>query len=287
MHHLRSERPLRCRKILNQKGAPFFATTRRPRPTTGRARPRRREETMKNVANQLAVAAFFLGLGGFYFYTQNLKERLSGGPAQEVLFLTQDLEEGQILEEQHLVEVELPSRYIDARRIPGSEKRKVLGAALVTSLHGGESLVWSDLRDAAARRGLSQLIAPGHRAFRLPAKANPLGSLLQVGDQVDVLVERGGKSDVLLEQITVLALGDTLDGGEEKPVRSRRSKGGVTLSVTQSQATALFGAIGDLLVVLRNPEEKRRVQPMPTQPSEPQPWVSRRLEEKKEIEHVR
>lgn len=276
---------LRCGKKPRLKFSVFFLqraltpSDNRGEAAVGRA------ETMKNVANGAALAAFVLGVAGFYLYSARLAVRLGGGPLVAVLMVTQDLTAGQTLGEEHLGQANVPSSYLDARRILASEKKKVLGVAVESALHAGDGLVWSDLRDGKAHQSLAELVAPGHRAFSLPAKANPLGDLLHAGDVVDVLLEHGARSEVLLERVLVLTVGETLATVEtdQKAPKSRRNSG-VTLSVSQAQAADLFGAMskGDLLLVLRNPDDMSRRTPVSAPVASREP-----VAQKQEIEHVR
>ena len=103
--------------------------------------------TMKNVANWAAGAAFVFGVAGFHLYTEKLADRLRGGEPQAVLIVTRDLAPGETLTDEHLSQVDLPSHYLDPRRILAAERKKVLGVPVDTVLHAGEGLVWSDLRD--------------------------------------------------------------------------------------------------------------------------------------------
>lgn len=243
---------------------------------------------MKKIANLMAAAAFVLGLAGVQLYAQRLRADLQGGELTSVLVVTEDLPAGTELEAAHVASIEIPADYLDARRVRSAEQKSLLGAELVGALRAGDPIFWSDVSQGAARRDLAELVAPGQRAYQVEADANPLGTLLHAGDRVDVLLERGGTTALLLERILVLAVGGRLQNeGESTP--SGRSRG-VTLSVTVEQGAELLAAEarGDLRLLLRNPkDEEARVKAATDAPNARRADTARSVTKKKEIDHVR
>jgi len=239
-------------------------------------------------SNLAAGLSFVLGVAGVQLYGHQLKKEIRGGTPTDVLVVTADLKVGDKLSEENLSAVSVPSNYLDERRILGKERADLIGVAVSGALRAGDGLVWSDLADGAAHRHLASVVMPGRRAYGLSAKANPLGRLLRVGDHVDVLLERSGSSETLLERVLVLAVGSELsDRGEAESARGRGR--GVTLSVSADQAELLLSAEerGRLRLTVRNPEDLRvqekaekKVAKAPRRPVAFAP-------ETKEIEHVR
>lgn len=243
---------------------------------------------MKKTANWMAAAAFVLGLLGVQLYARRLRADLQGGALVPVLVVTEDLPAGTALETKHLAPVEIPEDYVHSRRVRHEEQKSLLGAQLAGALRAGDPLLWSDVADGAAHRDLAELVVPGQRAYQVEADANPLGRLLRAGDQVDVLLERGGSSELLLERVLVLAVGGRLQSEGDGAERSRAR--GVTLSVTVEQGAELLAAEarGDLRLLLRNPEdEEARVQPAAEQPRTRPAPLAPNVRKRKEIEHVR
>lgn len=246
-------------------------------------------KTSNHRANLIGAAAFFLGLLGFQAYALRIKEEAQGGRPVSVLVMTQDLKAGTALTSASLATVEVPSDYLDDRRIRDSERANLIGVPLQTSLKAGEGLLWGDLADGSAHRHLASLVLPGRRAYSLEASANPLGRLLRVGDHVDVLVERSGSSEVLLERVMVLAVGGKVESDELGLVATDVGGKGVTVSVTASEAETLLGAEsgGELRLILRNPEDLRTA----AKDSEGARQAGRpavaKSETNQEIEHVR
>jgi Flp pilus assembly protein CpaB len=132
------------------------------------------------------------------------------------------------------------------------------------------------------------VLPKGRRAYTLPSKVNPMGALLRADDEVDVLLLRAGKTEVLLENIRVLGVGRVLRGGKNAGDEdSYSARDDVTLDVSLAQAQELMTAeeTGELRLVLRNPEDEGL-----QGPKAPQQKSTRRSlahVEKKEIEHVR
>jgi Flp pilus assembly protein CpaB len=135
-------------------------------------------------------------------------------------------------------------------------------------------------------------VEPGKRAYSLDGSANPLGELLRVGDQVDVLVERNQKSTTLIERVSVLAVGADLGADNEDLDEVSSRGGGVTLSVTPTEAESLQAAEtgGDLRLVVRNPSDLRvSEQSVSTTEESRSSWKHEesRAQKTREIEHVR
>jgi pilus assembly protein CpaB len=202
------------------------------------------------------LATFLGGTAVFHLYARQLEKEARGGSPQQILLVTQDLSPGSVLSEENVGVMTMPSDYLDGRRISGKDRPQLLGATIGQRLEAGDQLAWSDLAEGTGARQLSQLIAPGMRAYSLSSDANPFGLLLRATDHVDVLLDVRGESKTLLTRILVLSVGGQFPGAESTTSPSSRSLG-VTLSVTPEQAGRLLRAEreGRLRVVLRNPED--------------------------------
>ena len=243
---------------------------------------------MLQTANKVAVATFFIGMIGFYLYTSRLEREARGGEPTAVLIVRGDVARGTPLADQHLGQVLIPSRYVDRRRILAQDRPKVLGVAVEQMLQVGDGLLWSDLRDGAAHQSLAATVPVGQRAYHLPPRTNPLGDMLQAGDRVDVLLERHQTTELVLEHVLVLIVGSSFEPVEARPEKKGLARDtGVTVSVTPDQAAALLAAEGKgaLRLVLRNPaDEAERLPRFEAVPARP---VLGKVDETREIEHVR
>jgi Flp pilus assembly protein CpaB len=244
---------------------------------------------MLQTANKVAVATFFIGMAGFYLYTSRLQREMRGGDPTAVLIVRGDVALGAALTDQNLGEVLVPSRYLDRRRILAQDKAKVLGVAVDEALQMGDGLLWSDLRDGSAHQRLAAKVPVGQRAYNLPPRTNPLGSMLQAGDRVDVLLERHQTSELVLERVLVLSVGGSLESSAPRPDKKGvASNTGVTVSVAPDQAAALLAAEGKgaLRLVLRNPADEAERLPH-LEAISPRSAVVKASNDAREIEHVR
>lgn len=244
---------------------------------------------MFQLANKVAVAAFLIGMTGFYLYTARLEREARGGDPTAVLIVRSDVPRGSVVSDEHLAPVLVPSRYLDRRRVLAQDKSKVVGVVVERALQVGDGLLWTDLRDGNAHQSLAATVPVGQRAYNLPPRTNPLGNMLQAGDRVDVLLERHQTSELVLERVLVLMVGSSFD----PPATGTEKKGfvkdtGVTVSVAPDQAALLLAAEGkgELRLVLRNPaDEAQRL--LHLEPTAEPVKAGNRDAQTQEIEHVR
>lgn len=199
-------------------------------------------------------------LGGAYFW-HSTKEELRGGPLQELLVVTRDVGRGEQLAADALDVATVPESYVDSRRIPAREKEVVVGVPVTVALKAGESLYWTDLTGGETGRShLAEVIPSGRRAYQLGPGANPFGSLVEVGDWVDVICTDANETHTVVERTLVLAVGDRLLRQAERPKSESNHGSGISLSVLPNEAEALLRIEKScqLKVVLRNSDDIAR-----------------------------
>ena len=149
-----------------------------------------------------------------------------------------------------------------------TEPGQAEGRVAVANLYAGE---WVSDRKLAApddpRQGLGSLLAPEHRAIRIPVDpVSGLLGILEPDDRVDVVGvfasdDRRTVARTLLQNVPVLAVGQqgvpgggTSDPEEAKREQAARRDGTVTLDVTRKQAEiiALALGVGKVQLALRN-----------------------------------
>jgi Flp pilus assembly protein CpaB len=138
-------------------------------------------------------------------------------------------------------------------------------------LRAGQIILWSDL-ESERRGGLSGLIPESDRAFTVNIGQGVSSSLIQPNDHIDIIasfaIPKGNQpaagpvaswrqaSDminvVLLQNVTVLAIGEMMGGANRGP-EEKGGSGPMTLSVTLPEAQLLMFAAqhGELGAVLR------------------------------------
>ncbi len=213
---------------------------------------------MRHKLLVLSGLSFVAAWAGFQQYVRRVEFEVSGGPKMAVLVATKDLSTGALLDESSLASVSIPARYVDGRRVPLSEKVKVLGGELAVDIEAGQGLMWSDVTSAEGPTRLALLLPPGRRAYSVPSSTNPMGSLLKADDEVDILLLREKAAEVLLEKVRVLGVGRILRGAQPGEEVTYSRKDDVTLDVTLDQAETLLAAEsrGRLRLVLRHPEDE-------------------------------
>lgn len=172
---------------------------------------------------------------------------------------------------QMLAPKEVPQQFIPVQAIQGSDQvKQILGRKTRVKIGAGQIILWSDLA-SEARGGLSSIIPAGEGAFTVSIAKGVKPGLIQPGDHIDILGSfavpkpsqptpesmsatwRQGSdlvNVVLLQNVTVLAVGETFGGSVKSQTESA---GDVTLSLKLSEAQTLMFAQqnGELGAVLR------------------------------------
>lgn len=221
------------------------------------------------MTNRRALVASLLtalaGTAALRLYMHRFEAEVSGGPPTRVLVWTRDAHAGETIDSDLLGIGALPRAYVESRHVPAAHYDEVLGGRLAGPTRAGETATWQDLAafDRSAR-GLSDLVPPGLRAFRISRASGDLDGLVRPGDGVDVLLVREGEREAatLLERTLVIAVGDTIAPDDASRTGSRSNR--VTLAVRPEQARLLAAAegAGVLRLVLRHPDDLALDEPM-------------------------
>jgi len=142
-----------------------------------------------------------------------------------------------------------------AEFLKGPEKRVVLAAMEIN-----EPVLTGKVTGPGERATLSAVIAPGMTAVSIPlSETQGVAGLVMPGDRVNVMLTRTldldqSYTDVLLQNIRVVAIDQTIDQRSEKPATIRSA----TLEVMPQDAkrVALAGAVGSLSLMLRKAGER-------------------------------
>ena len=181
-----------------------------------------------------------------------------------------DIPAGTELTVQMLTPKEVPKQFIPAQAIQGSDSvKQILGTKTRVAVRAGQLVLWSDLV-SEARGGLSSIIPTGEGAFSVSIAKGVKPGLIQPSDHIDIIgsfavpkpnqpLPTGAASwrqgsdvvnVVLLQNVTVLAIGDKYGGAIGSP---SDAGGELTLSLTLAEAQLLMFAQqnGELGAVLR------------------------------------
>ncbi len=222
----------------------------------------------------LGFGAVFVGLTEWYF--TRYEREASGGAKVRLLIAVKPMERGKPITEDQLATHEVPIAYLEPRAIRDTERSKIVGLRIGTTVQPGQGLLWTDLATAnEERRDLASLILPGHRGLSIATgRADASAGMVKPGDYVDVLMtvqetENGtiggynsanSSTLVVLQRVLVLATGyDTspvAPDGKLREVADMESSV-LTLSLVLEDAQKLTVARekGTISVVLRNPDD--------------------------------
>ncbi len=228
---------------------------------------------MNRAAFVAAGVAAIIGFALLWLYMERLKDETSGGPPVAVLMATMDVPLGGILTQEMIGTRNLPSGYVEERHIRAADAERIIGVRVSMGVKANESLLWTDLATTAQqRRDLSGLVGDGMRAVTIRADAaSAFGGLLRPGDRVDSLLtmtredNREKVTIPLLQNILVLAVGADVGATTSRRQAQRRTYQQVTMSETVDQAQHLTfsGSIGDLTLILRNPDDITILEELP------------------------
>jgi len=207
-----------------------------------------------------SLACGVVALIALRLHLDRLEARVTGGSVTRVLMLTSDLGAGATVTREVVSTRDMPATYRESRHIDASELEQVLGAQLALSTRANETLLWSDLTSVRPQlQKLSSLVPHGMRAMTLQARGGAFDALLTPGDRIDVLRPgAAGSTEVVLQDVVVLAVGDDLGGPRASTANRPSGRGAsVTVSVTLEQSRLLAQAeqLGALRLVMRNPDD--------------------------------
>jgi Flp pilus assembly protein CpaB len=208
----------------------------------------------------ISLATGAVALIALRLHLNRLEARIAGGPVTRVLMLTADLDAGAALTRDAITTRELPETFRESRHIPASELEHVVGAQLAVAARANETLHWTDLASVRPKlRQLSSLIPRGMRAMTLAARNGSFDALLAPGDRVDILRSSGGRGEVVLQDVLVLAVGDDLGGpsaaGAASKARIRATSATVSVTLEHSRLLTQAEQLGALRFVVRNPDD--------------------------------
>lgn len=224
---------------------------------------------MNRRALLIALVVGALGLVLLVLYQRRFELEASGGDKIKLLIAVKRLERGKPITDDMISVREVPLAYVDDRAIRESDKNKILGLRLGTTVKEQQLVLWTDLTTGSDdRKDLSALVLPGYRAVAIRAARDESSvSLIRPGDYVDVIGVLGAAgsdvktSVVLLQRVLVLALGgETSPDAIDQHASGRSFDNLLTLSLTLSEAQilALASERGRLSVAVRHPDDQQK-----------------------------
>lgn len=215
----------------------------------------------------IGVAALFAIRSYVNKMEEKTKAQLKG---KSVLAASRDIEPGTEITTKMLSPKEVPQQFIPPQAIQGSaEVKQVLGRKAAVKIKAGQLVLWTDL-ESEGRGGLSMVIPANEGAYTISLSKGIKGALLQPSDHIDILgsfaapkpaqpAPAGAASwrqgsdmvnVVLLQNVTVLAVGETL-GGQTRSLGASTTDITVALTLPEAQLLMFASEHGELGAVLR------------------------------------
>ncbi|HWE39082.1 MAG TPA: Flp pilus assembly protein CpaB [Isosphaeraceae bacterium] len=237
---------------------------------------------MRGRSGLLLALAVASGLGAMYGANKLLSKGAKGGADEvSVLVAARDLPIEDVLKEADVRVAKLPRASVPAGAL--TDPKQVEDRWVMVKLFEGEPIVEAKLAPKGSPSGLVARIPKGMRALAIEVnESTGVSGFVLPGHRVDVIQTKpdGGnrrgpgqttEADTILENVLVLASGQTLTRPEDKSINVRT----VTLAVTPDEADLLVAARlkGPLSLSLRGLNDSvSRPRPKPTEP-EGQPIV--------------
>jgi len=205
-----------------------------------------------------------------YFVDQQLAERDHGQvvaaeptmPIARIVVAARDLERGDRLLADYLSEVDWPAEAVPAGSFgsikeligDGDDDRRVRRSMVI-----GEPILAPKVSGFGGRDTLGETLSPGKRAVSIRVNdVSGVAGFLLPGDRVDILLTRKPSSgtkkelvtDVILQNIVVLAIDQLTDEQREQPQVARTAT--VEATPEEAQKLALATQVGNLSLALRN-----------------------------------
>lgn len=208
------------------------------------------------------------------------RERARLAPAPElveVVVARRDLSRGDAVDVGTMAVRALPRDFVPGGAIVPGQFDALAGRRLSQAMRSGEPLLVASLERPEAA-GFSSRLRPGVRALTIGVdEINSISGMLQPGDRIDLLlsvrppatdgVARSEVTHPLMQDLLVLATGRQTRAATDTPsaagAATARNFGTITVEVDFERAQQLVVAqrSGKLTAVLRNPEDRKAVEP--------------------------
>lgn len=216
----------------------------------------------------MLLAGTLLSAGaGAYFTDSYISDELTSAQErlereykpERVVVPKRDLRAGEVLLYENLAVRPVPRGFLHQDAVYPEAVDSIVGHRLVRPIAKGTPVLYGHVAEARGA-GFSTLVAAGKRALTFPVdQVSSMAGLLRPGDRVDLLatvrIDGGSHTVPLLENVTVLATGQSVDDLGEPERRERYQT--ITLLVDPESASRITQAreIGTVTVVLRGAED--------------------------------
>lgn len=240
------------------------------------------------VALIVAVVLGLVAVVAVHAYVKRIRENYAYMmEGIRVLVAAEDLPAGSKIEPGDVAAKTVPRRYVLQQAVLASDAQEVYGATLSMPVRKGDQILWS-MVGGKLEKGLARLVPDGERAVTISVTdVTGVAGLILPNDHVDVIgtftVTRPPEAGAILpgtrreqlqtelatitilQNVTVLAVGNVMGGTVGLPEKVRQSYGTVTLALTPAEAELVVFAqnYGELSLVLRNDEDLSIMEEVP------------------------
>jgi|GEM_PF-1406223 len=237
---------------------------------------------MGSTLRLIILGILFIGGGVALFWVGRDALNVSTGPEEgmvevastrlvPVYVAARELPRGTRVEEDDLREITVLD---GVGNVAPRRPEQIVGRVVTSDIPEGQLLLGDTLSLNPADAGLAPLIPVGQRAFSLRVDESiAAGDFLRPGDRVDVLIvlesdalsevdpftrSRGDEALTLLQNVTVLTVGSTLENQQSNDDDDRRSRVrtvSIAVEPEEGDLLALARELGDYAIALRNPED--------------------------------
>lgn len=213
-----------------------------------------------------AVIGVLAALGARSYLSTQIEaiEARGKGKTVSVLVARRELKRGDKVNTDTVAVRAIPVDFAHSGAILPAAFTRVDGQALAYPVRQGEMILWG-LMEGKRAATFSTRVEVGHRAMTVPVdEINSISGLLEPGDVIDLLVtidQKGKKVTLpLMQSVQVMATGQR--AVESAREGERKSFSTVTIDATPAQAENVIIArdAGRVTALLRNPDDKRRLQ---------------------------
>ena len=175
----------------------------------------------------------------------------------KVVVASNPIKRGDVLTYENLSLRDMPLRYIHDSAIRSDQADNIIGKRTMHELNKGETLLSSFISQPNSD-GFADLIKVGERAITFPVDmASSMSGLLRPGNRIDLMLTVRAEKQLtrpLLENVTVLATGDSVDNGKHSEKGMFQT---ITISVTPKDASRITLArnVGTISVILRSTKD--------------------------------
>ncbi|MBL8542297.1 MAG: Flp pilus assembly protein CpaB [Hyphomonadaceae bacterium] len=194
------------------------------------------------------------------------EETAAAGAGLQVLVAARDIQQGAALTPSDLAVASFPEQSISQSFVTlsaqPSAQTEYVGAIARRTFVQGEPITTNSVIQPDGHGAMAAQLEPGHRAVSIEiSNTSAAGGYIQPNDRVDVIMSRtvsegnqqGGQSEIVLQDVRVLAMGETTQPvtGSDPPAQLNANLAVLELTPQEARALTMADQMGDISLALR------------------------------------